>query len=304
MNELNFRLVDAFAFEPFTGNPAGVVLDASGLDDPCMQAIAREINASETTFVLPPTRSDAAVRFRWFTPGCEVSFCGHATLAGVHALIEDGRFARDMRGPAIVLPIETASGVLTVRTENQDHARAKCIYWLDMPNAALRPPRVPVQQLLPLLGRDESELDMRLPLAMTAENDVIIGFSELLSVLEMRPDFSRLGEYCEKNRLRGVLVTSLQTLSPTVACHSRFFAPAAGINEDPVTGSVHGPLAAYLVRKELVPLIDGKAGFQAAQGEPGGRTGILRIVATRDGDDVHVRVGGACVTTLRGTIIL
>src|SRR6266404_6667615 len=93
---LEFRLVDAFALSPYSGNVAGVILTADGLTDRQMQLIAAEFNASETTFILPATRPDAAVRFRWFSPGCEVNFCGHATLGGVHALLETGRFTREL----------------------------------------------------------------------------------------------------------------------------------------------------------------------------------------------------------------
>src|SRR5512140_1608530 len=114
---LEFRLVDAFALSPYSGNVAGVILDAAGLTDRQMQAIAAEFNASETTFILPPTVRDAAVRFRWFTPGCEVGFCGHATLGGAHALFESGRFSAAMAEPGTILPIETKAGILTVRTE-------------------------------------------------------------------------------------------------------------------------------------------------------------------------------------------
>jgi len=90
MAEYPFYLVDAFTHEPFQGNRAGVVLDAAGLTENHMQLIAREVGASETTFVLPPTDPRADVRFRWFTPAAEVSMCGHATVAGVHVLVTTG----------------------------------------------------------------------------------------------------------------------------------------------------------------------------------------------------------------------
>src|SRR5215470_17172243 len=88
-------IVDAFTDKAFAGNSAGVVLDVDGLREPQMQSIAREINSAETTFVARPESAEADVAFRWFAPAREVEFCGHATLAGVHALLESGRVARD-----------------------------------------------------------------------------------------------------------------------------------------------------------------------------------------------------------------
>ena len=112
--QLEFRLVDAFAVSPYSGNVAGIILRADGLTDRQMKTIAAEFNASETTFILPPTVRDAAVRFRWLTPGCEVDFCGHATLAGAHALFESGRFAHAISQPGTLLPSETRAGIPTV----------------------------------------------------------------------------------------------------------------------------------------------------------------------------------------------
>ncbi|MCK6482785.1 MAG: PhzF family phenazine biosynthesis protein [Phycisphaerae bacterium] len=300
---LQFRVVDAFAWEAFSGNPAGVILDAAGLSDAQMQAIAREINASETTFVLPPQSDAAAVRFRWFTPGVEVNFCGHATLGAVHALLEAGRFANVLRDPGTVLPIESKSGVLTVRTEFQDHPSARCVYWLDALDATVRPCNYPAEAFAPFLGIGTDALDERLPAVMTADRDVIFGVRELATLLAMRPEMQKLGEFCLRQRFRGVLVTSLETPSPTIACQSRFFAPAAGVAEDPVTGSVHGPLGAYLVERGQVPAVGPRTAFQCAQGEPGGRAGVVRVVVNQEADRYRARIGGACVTTAQGTMV-
>ena len=112
---IDFLLVDAFAHSPYSGNVAGVVPSADGLTDRQMQGIASEFNAAETAYVLKPTTADAAIRIRWFTPGCEVDFCGHATLAAVHALIEADRFSDILEMPGTLLPIETRSGIVTVQ---------------------------------------------------------------------------------------------------------------------------------------------------------------------------------------------
>ncbi|MEE8170819.1 MAG: PhzF family phenazine biosynthesis protein, partial [Phycisphaerae bacterium] len=259
MAELDYRVVDAFTWEAYSGNPAGVVLDARELNDLQMQRIAREINAAETTFVLPADGTDAAVRFRWFTPGCEVDFCGHATLAAVHALIEDGRFSHLMQEPGIVLPVACRIGTLTVRTEFQGDDRAKTLYWLDVPDTELQRAPVSAEAVLPHLGASPDDLARRLPIVMTRDRDLIIGIAELACLLQLQPDFQKLGDFCRKQRVRGVCVTTPQTLTPTVAFHSRFFAPAFGVNEDPVTGSLHGPLAVHHVRCGTFSLVNGRA---------------------------------------------
>ena len=120
----NYYVVDAFSTGPFTGNPAAVVCDAAGLDDDTMRRIAAEFNLSETTFFLPPKIShsdpevDLSVRIRWFTPTVEVDMCGHATVAGVHALVESGRLPTPTSEASCVVRIETKSGVLTAYVEH------------------------------------------------------------------------------------------------------------------------------------------------------------------------------------------
>src|ERR1043166_954004 len=120
---LAFKFIDAFALSPYSGNVAGVVFDADGLTDRQMQLIAREFAAPETTFLLAPTTKNAALRIRWFSPGCEINFCGHATLAPVHGLMEEGRFVRELSEPGSVLPIESAAGILSVRVERSEERR-------------------------------------------------------------------------------------------------------------------------------------------------------------------------------------
>lgn len=303
-NQCEFRLVDAFALSPYTGNVAGVVLDAQGLSDGQMLAIAAEFNASETTFVLPPTSRDAAVRFRWFTPACEVGFCGHATLGGVHALLESGRFLHMVNEPGTVLPIETRSGVLTVRTELHPKPGAPYTIWLDMPHCEPKKTPVVLPPLVRKLGLADDAVDASIPPIRTQDDDVIVAVNSLSALLELQPPMAELARYCRDQRIRGVLVTTRHALSAATAVQSRFFAPAAGVDEDPVTGSVHGPLGLHLVNSGVVPLREGKADFFCAQAKAGGRAGVVRVVVTRAAaaDETRVRIGGSCQTTAAGTL--
>ncbi len=320
--QLEFKLVDAFARVAYSGNVAAVVLDADVLSDSQMRAIAAEFHASETTFVLRPTSRDAAVRFRWFTPDCEVDFCGHATLAAVHALLEEGRFTHTLDQPGTILPIDSRSGILTVRTErlmSRPQATAApgeieanirltepsrpMTLWLDMPRCEPKKSRVILPPLLQYLNLGADMIDSAIPPIRTQDDDIIVAVTNLPDLLELQPVMSDLARYCRKEGIRGVLVTTTNVLTPATVVQSRFFAPAVGIDEDPVTGSVHGPLGLHLVNSGIVSMIDGRADFHCAQAKAGGRAGLVRVVVTQDREDrKHVRIGGVCMTTAAGVL--
>lgn len=304
MPDVPFVIIDAFTAEPFAGNRAGVVLDADELSDAQMQTIAAELSCSETTFVLRPS-GQAAVRIRWFTPTVEVDLCGHATVAVVYALMRAGRFAHLLSPPGSILPIETRSGVLTARTQRSDEEGLPTLIWLDLPDPKLRPKPINVLTLARLLGIQTGDIDSRHPICQSSADDLIVVIKELSCLLGMQPRFAELGEFCRQNGVRAVCVTTTNTLSKAVAAHSRCFAPAFGVDEDPVTGSVHGALGAYLVEQELVPLVEGKAVMLCAQGAPGGRAGNVHVVVDQDkSGTLRVRIGGACAHTVSGTLHL
>ncbi|MFH1568114.1 MAG: PhzF family phenazine biosynthesis protein [Gemmatimonadota bacterium] len=255
--------VDAFTAAPFRGNPAAVCPLDGPREAPWLQAVATEMNLSETAFLHPV---EDGWRLRWFTPAMEVELCGHATLASAHVLWESGRL-----GLAETARFHTASGRLTAR-------RAGDEITLDFPATPAAPATLPDGLARALgahpLGAGKSAFDYLVEVASEAE------------VRALRPDFARLGELTA----RGVMVTA-----PAAAGDwdfvSRFFAPAAGIDEDPVTGSAHcclGPFwGARLGRQELV-------GFQASA-----RGGLVRVRLAGD----RVLLGGRAVTVLRGELL-
>lgn len=303
-NELRFKFVDAFTQSPYSGNVAGVVFDADELSEKQMQAIAAEFNASETTFVLKPTLREAALRFRWFAPGSEVSFCGHATLGAVHALLEEGRFSHGLGEPGTILPIESRSGILTVRTENVEGSKRPETIWLDMPHCDPKQANVMVLPLARCLGLSPDMIDSGLSPIRTHDDDVIFAVKTLPALLELQPNMSELMRYCRKEGIRGVFVTTMNTLSRSTVVQSRFFAPVVGIDEDPVTGSAHGPLGLHLINSGIVSMIDGRADFHCAQAKAGGRAGLVRVVVTEtSGDHKEVRIGGSCRTTASGVLV-
>jgi PhzF family phenazine biosynthesis protein len=255
--------VDAFTDEPFAGNPAAVCLLSEARTEKWMQNVAQEINLSETAYLL---NEGDHYRLRWFTPAVEVDLCGHATLASAHALWEEGRLPRDR--PA---RFETRSGPLAARRRGE-------IIEVDMPAKPMEPAKAPPELLqglgakLQMVGMNEFDY-----LAMLESED---------ELRALKPDFGLLA----KLPVRGVIVTS-RSRTAGFDFVSRFFAPAAGIDEDPVTGSAHCCLGPFwkdrLGKPELV-------GYQAS---PRGGVVHVRVEGKR------VFLGGKAVTVWRGELL-
>jgi len=305
----SYFVVDAFASEPFTGNAAGVVLDATGLDEQAMQSVAAEINLSETTFILPPKISEPpkgialSVRFRWFTPTMETGMCGHASLAAMRVLLEAGRVRNDDPHAATSIRIETGSGVLTGYIESVPGNPNVKMFWLDLLDPVLTSCRISRDQLAAALRISPNDWEPDLPMRETQDLDVVALVRDFTALNNCRPDMAALGDLFKSRELRGLSLATARTVTPSVHLQSRFFAPAAGIDEDPVTGSVHGPLAAFAVEHGLVPVHDGLAGLTCVQGKPGGRTGLVNVLVQKNVDGTHaVRIGGRTVVTMKGTL--
>jgi len=307
---LPYYVIDAFASERYTGNPAAVVLDAAGLDESAMQAIAAEFNLSETTFVLPPIQPRKTedgrlhVRFRWFTPTTEVDMCGHATIAGIQALLESGQVRHVDGTESTQVRIDTKAGTLTGFIENIPGDESALMIWLDQPDPLLTEHRLIAAELARALRLPADAFETKLPTMKTQDRDWLVFVRDIATLNGSRPDFPTLAELLNRERLRGLCLATVNTITPSIHVQSRFFAPTIGIDEDPVTGSVHGPLAAYLVSKRLAPIHDGLSGLTCVQGKPGGRTGLLHALVQVQSDGRYaVRIGGRAVTTMRGTLV-
>lgn len=300
-------IIDAFTAQPFGGNAAAVVLDADGLDDARMQAIASEFNLSETTFVLTPkderSEADHHVRIRWFTPTCEATMCGHATIAGMHALVESGRVPWDPDAASVEIGIDTCSGRLTGFVERSPTDGVGRMYWLELLPPTLEPWSIDAKELAIALGVAPKAIEPALPACRTRDADLLLSVRTHADLMSARPDFLRLDALLRERELRGLSLFTTNTLSPTITVQSRFFAPPVGINEDPVTGSVHGPLCAYMAEHGLSPEHDGRWGMMCVQGLPGGRTGVVFGLVQRSGDGFAVRIGGQAATVLQGRLL-
>lgn len=255
--------VDAFTDTPFRGNPAAVCL----LDGPAsaewMQSVALEMNLSETAFLHP---IDDGYSLRWFTPTVEVDLCGHATLASAHVLWQDGHLA-----PETMARFHTKSGLLTAERAGD---------WIELD--------------FPATPAEVSEAPAGLEAALGAPArwvgrtrfDYLVELESEAAVREVQSDLARLGVL----PVRGVMVTS-RAASSEFDFVSRFFAPAAGVDEDPVTGSAHCALGPFwgerLGRSEMVA-------YQASR-----RGGVVRV--RLEGE--RVKLGGQAVTTFRGELV-
>jgi trans-2,3-dihydro-3-hydroxyanthranilate isomerase len=302
VDNVQFRLVDAFAETPFTGNPAGVVLDADRLNDVQMQRIAREINASETAFLSRANDLHRPTLLRWFTPTTEVDFCGHATLAAAHAWSETVGVGYAASEAEPRLEFETAAGLLSLHAEWPSADADGPLWWLQMPDPSLRPDNTNPMRTCELLGLTHDDLEPGVPIMRTRDDDLIFLIRSWQRLNEMRPDFGELTRWSERHRIRGYCVATLNTLSKATTVHSRFFAPAAGVPEDPVTGSVHGPLATLLVANELVPHARGRSALNCMQGQPGGRAGLVRAIVESTPQGYRVSIAARCHTTLTGVL--
>jgi PhzF family phenazine biosynthesis protein len=260
---LTITQVDAFTSEPFSGNPAAVCLLTEERDQAWMQNVAREMNLSETAFLLH--RPDG-YGLRWFTPAVEVDLCGHATLASAHVLWERGALA-----PEETARFHTKSGLLTA-------VRRKDWIELDFP-ATPDEPAEALPGLVEALGATPQYLGKSI-------FDYLVEVDSEETVRGLRPDLRFLATL----GTRGVVVTS-RSASPDFDFVSRYFAPAFGIDEDPVTGSTHCCLAPFWSRRL------GKTSFLAKQ--ISARGGVLKLELTGD----RVRIGGQAVTVLRGELL-
>ena len=262
MSPIPLFQIDAFADRPFAGNPAAVCFLDGPAEAAWMQRVAQEMNLSETAFV---HQEADGYRLRWFTPVAEVQLCGHATLATAHALWETDRLPR-----GAVARFHTLSGLLTAT------AREEWIE-LDFPALASEPVEAPAG-LLEALGA-------RATFVVRSNYDLLVEVASAAEVRVLAPDFGALGLV----KARGVIVTA-RSDEPRFDFVSRFFAPAVGVNEDPVTGSAHAVLGPYWQGRTA------KEAFLAYQASARGGVVRVRVAGGR------VRLGGQAVTVFRGEL--
>lgn len=255
--------VDAFTDKPFKGNPAAVCLLLEPRDEMWMQEVAKEMNLSETAFLHP---QEDGFNLRWFTPAVEIELCGHATLASAHILWETGLLNENEQAR-----FHTRSGLLTAAKKVEEIE-------LNFPSRPDEPVSAPP-------GLIEA-LNVVPNYVGKTKYDYLVEVDSEEAVRNLSPNFAML----KAQSIRGVMVTSVAT-TEGFDFVSRFFAPGAGVDEDPVTGAAHCCLGPFWSRRL------GKNEFVAYQASA--RGGVVRVRV----EDERVILGGQAVTVLRGELL-
>ena len=292
--------VDAFTREIFRGNPAGVVPHADGLTGTQMQDIARELNNSETAFILKPTSKDHDVWVRFFTPRAEVPICGHATISAhyVRAIIE--------KLPACRVLQRTGAGILPVDIvpDSKDYkiimTQGKIQFGPTLQNTH-------IQTLLRALNLNSADIDGRCPVqaVSTGHGKIMVGIKRKEQLDALAPDMGMLNRLGKEIDCPGFFVFTFDSPLPGILTHGRMFAPGIGINEDPVTGNANGPLGAYLVKHNLVKHNGKYFQFRARQGEAIRRPGEMDVmVDIEKGEPSQIRIAGEAVIAFCASLTL
>lgn len=300
-----FHQLDVFTTSPLAGNPLAVFPDARGLAPATMQALAREMNLSETTFVFPSPSATRQVRF--FTPAAEIPLAGHPTIGTWWLLTAEGLIEDLPADGTVTLTQDTGRGVLPV----------------DVTLEGGRPVRVEMTQALPEWGATVSDA-RSLARALGGKDDLLApvpsaqvvstALPQLMVQVTSRAALADLpsggtgGELAALLRTLGTDCAMVYVLSeePDTTAHCRMFAPGLGVPEDPATGSAAGALGAYLVRHGLVTPASGEARMVFDQGTEIGRPSRIeaRVVTDASGAIIRVHVGGAAVRVITGEVTL
>jgi PhzF family phenazine biosynthesis protein len=273
--ERAFAQVDVFSVQPYRGNPVAVVLDGQGLDAEQMQRVARWTNLSETTFVFPPSSEEADYHVRIFTPGGELPFAGHPTLGTAHAWLENGGLPRD---PDRIVQ-ECGAGLVEVRRNDDGFSFAA-------------PPLVRtgaldgdyVERIVTAFGID-AERVLSHQWVDNGPGWAVIRLATAQEVLDLEPDLSQIPE-----AMIGAIGAYPE--GSTHAFEMRTFAPGAGVDEDPVCGSMNASVGQWLLGSGVVA-----GGYRVSQGTRVGRTGEITITPDTES---NVWISGATNTLFRG----
>lgn len=292
--------VDSFTREKFAGNPAGVIANADGMTEEQMQKIARELNNSETAFVHSATAADHDYHVRFFTPTKEVPICGHATIAAHHVI------AKETNGRKNHILQKTGAGILPVDVlaDGSDYRIVMTQGKIEFDSSINREQR---QALIGALHIQTEALDDRCPIQIvsTGHSKVMIGITSRTVLNRLSPDLAALSALSKVIGCNGYFVFTFDSDDTSILTHGRMFAPAIGINEDPVTGNANGPLGAYIVHHHLVSH-DGKSLiFTGQQGEAIGRKGRMEVhVSIENNEPAQVQIVGEAVIVFQTEIDL
>ena len=278
--------IDAFTKQPFNGNSAAVIF-ADDLTDEEMQAIAKEMNLSETAFISSSDKAD--LKLKWFTPAIEVELCGHATIASLHYLAERNIIQRNSP-----ITFETLSGVIECLVDEDT-------YYMKLPVPIFEKFESRYDDIINTLGIDQNDLDDQYPFILQNNGNLFIYVRSLEAIKNLKPNFKELVKLSkEEGDFTEVTVFSRETVEAENDAHLRFFAPYYGIDEDPVTGSANGPLLLVMRKLGLIEKdTEGKT-FTFEQGDFLGRKGRVNVSFSQGKNELMI--AGNAVTILKGEL--
>jgi PhzF family phenazine biosynthesis protein len=283
---MGFRVhhYEAFSPVPGKGNPAGVVLDGQGLSDATMQEIAKRVGFNETAFVLPSKLAD--LRLRYFTPGHEISLCGHATIASLFALYDRG-----FRGLGNVA-VETLAGVLSIAIR-MAHDNPE----IEMTQAAAEftPFHGDPETIATVLGISASGLHPYLPIVFgsTGTWTLLVPVKSLQTIRAMRPDSGAFPAVMKQLPRASIHPFCLEAEAPEADLSARHFSsPFSGTVEDPITGTASGVMGAFMATHAESWLIERNHSIVVEQGKDVGRDGRVHVSVVNREPPFHVKVAG------------
>jgi PhzF family phenazine biosynthesis protein len=284
--KINICQIDAFTDKPFGGNPAGVTF-GDGLTKEEMQLIAREMNVAETAFLSKSESAD--FNLRWFTPSTEVELCGHATIASIHFLFENG-YIKNNSG----IKFDTLSGILKCGVKD-----GKCL--MQIPVYKAEEYNNDKEDILAALGLSEYDLDKSVPFIIIGNGYLYIYVKKLSTLKKIVPNFKYLLNLQKQLNLSGNVLFTLETYDTESFAHSRFFTPFWGIDEDPVTGSANGPLMLVLRTLGFIKNNNEDISLTFEQGDIIGRRGRVRVKYSPSINELYI--SGNAVTVLKGEMV-
>lgn len=289
MSVVAFKQVDVFTSQAFKGNPVAVIMDASILTSEQMQAIANWTNLSETTFVLPPTDSQADYQVRIFTPQNELPFAGHPTIGTAHALLEAGLItAKEGK-----LVQQCGAGLVALTVSELNHIS------FELPQPKITPLDTTQTQKLAEILKCQIDTQWNAALVDVGARWVVLQAVNAEAVLATQPDFVALKQHDLEMKVGGATVYGFyENNGEQKHIEVRSFAPSIGINEDPVCGSGNGSVASFIRYHGILPAQNDQV--LSSQGRVLGRDGQLQLNLYQD----KILVGGSAVTCIDGTINL
>lgn len=292
MKQVHVLIVEAFTDQVDKGNPAGVVLDASGLSETSMQSIAKQLNFNETVFVIDS--SSANLRLRYFAPNKEVALCGHGTIAAIYAYME-----KEKQTQATTLTIETMASTLICKYD--PYLRTVT---MTQGHASFKPFKGSIKELTQSIGINEDDLDTRYPImyGSTGVWTLLVPIKHLSTFNQMIPSNNMFAQILEAIPNASIHPFTLETIYSSNDMHGRHFsATGTGSIEDSITGTACGVMGAYYI--SYIKQLD-QATLNIEQGQEMDKDGLVQVHVLKENEVIQVEITGSAIITRELTLLI